>query len=155
MSEIAISAVPERAAVQLASGPSDYVSLLKPRVMSLVIFTALVGMTAAFAAAGDARTLDWRLAVVSLFAIALGAGASGALNMWWDSDIDAVMTRTAQRPIPLGRIDRASAGAFGLILSTFAVTLLWLASNVVAAALLAFTIFFYVVIYSMWLKRRT
>ncbi|MFC2951605.1 heme o synthase [Marinicaulis aureus] len=131
------------------AGPEDYFSLLKPRVMSLVIFTAFVGMAAAPGA------LNPVLAAVSLFAIAVGAGASGALNMWWDADIDAVMTRTAGRPIPMGRVPRAEAAAFGGFLSALSVALLALASNYLAAGLLAFTIFFYVVIYSMWLKRST
>jgi protoheme IX farnesyltransferase len=135
------------------AGPGDFAQLLKPRVMSLVVFTAFVGMAAAIATQDAA--VDLRLAAISLLAIALGAGASGALNMWWDADIDAVMARTMGRPIPRGAVERGGAAAFGLILSVFAVTLLWLASNVVAAGLLAFTIFFYVVIYSMWLKRRT
>ncbi len=117
--------------------------------MSLVIFTALVGMVAAPGA------MNIGLGFVSLVAIAVGAGASGALNMWWDADIDAVMSRTAGRPIPRGLIGRSSAGAFGVVLAAFSVLLLWLASNVLAASLLAFTIFFYVVVYSMWLKRAT
>ncbi|MBI1366274.1 MAG: protoheme IX farnesyltransferase [Alphaproteobacteria bacterium] len=132
-----------------AASPRDYFSLLKPRVMTLVIFTALVGLVAAPGAMHPA------LGAVSLLAIAIGAGASGALNMWWDADIDAVMARTACRPVPRGLIDRSSAGAFGVVLSASAIVLLWLASNVLAAALLAFTIFFYVVIYSMLLKRST
>ncbi len=131
------------------AGPGDYFDLLKPRVMSLVIFTAFVGMVAAPGAMHPA------LAAISLLAIALGAGASGALNMWWDADIDAVMTRTARRPVPAGRVPRAEAAAFGWFLSALAVALLALASNYVAAGLLAFTIFFYVVVYSMWLKRAT
>jgi len=131
------------------AGPRDYFSLLKPRVMSLVIFTALVGMVAA---PGSLHPL---LGMVSLLAIAVGAGASGALNMWWDADIDKVMTRTAERPIPRGAVPRSEAAGFGGFLSIFAVILLALASNYVAAGLLAFTIFFYVVIYSMWLKRST
>ncbi len=143
------------APIRVEAGPGDFAQLLKPRVMSLVIFTALVGMAAAIAALGPGASVDLRLAGISLFAIALGAGASGALNMWWDADIDAVMARTKGRPIPRGAVDRSGALAFGVILSVFAVTLLWLASNVFAAALLAFTIFFYVVVYSMWLKRRT
>ncbi len=131
------------------AGPGDYFALLKPRVMSLVIFTAFVGMVAA---PGELNPV---LAVISLFAIAVGAGASGALNMWWDADIDAVMARTAGRPIPAGRVPRAEAAAFGGFLSALSVALLALASNYLAAGLLAFTIFFYVVIYSMWLKRLT
>ncbi len=134
------------------AGPKDYFALLKPRVMSLVIFTALVGMVAAVA---DGATIHPGLAAASLLAIAVGAGASGALNMWWDADIDAIMSRTLARPIPLGLVPRSEAAGFGLLLSALSVALLALASNYVAAGLLAFTIFFYVVIYSMWLKRST
>ncbi len=129
--------------------PGDYFALLKPRVMSLVVFTALVGIIVAPHA--PHALLD----AIALLAIALGAGASGALNQWWDADIDAVMTRTRNRPIPAGRIAPGEALAFGLSLSVFAVTLLGLAANWFAAFLLAFTIAFYVVVYSMVLKRRT
>ncbi|MFQ5561952.1 MAG: heme o synthase [Parvularculaceae bacterium] len=132
-----------------AATTGDYFSLLKPRVMSLVIFTALVGLVVAPGAINPA------LGFVSLLAIAVGAGASGALNMWWDADIDAVMTRTKNRPVPAGRIPAAEAAAFGGFLAALSVALLALASNYLAAGLLAFTIFFYVVIYSMWLKRAT
>lgn len=131
------------------AGPRDYFDLLKPRVMSLVIFTAFVGMVAAPGA------LHPVLAAIALLSIAVGAGASGALNMWWDADIDAIMTRTAGRPIPSGRVPRSEAAAFGALLSVLSVALLFLASNYLAAGLLAFTIFFYAVIYSMWLKRAT
>lgn len=131
------------------AGPRDYFDLLKPRVMSLVIFTAFVGMIAA------PGGLHPALAAISLLSIAVGAGASGALNMWWDADIDAVMARTAGRPIPAGLVPRGEAAVFGGLLSALSVTLLFLASNLLAAGLLAFTIFFYVVIYSMWLKRAT
>ncbi|MHA7873710.1 MAG: heme o synthase, partial [Hyphococcus sp.] len=131
------------------AGPRDYFDLLKPRVMSLVIFTALVGMVTAPASIHPA------LAAISLLSIAVGAGASGALNMWWDADIDAVMSRTAKRPIPAGRVPAPEAAAFGGFLSALSVALLALASNYLAAGLLAFTIFFYVVIYSMWLKQLT
>src|ERR1044071_1452405 len=127
----------------------DFVTLLKPRVMSLVIFTALVGIVLA---PGD---LHPALAAISLLCIAIGAGASGALNMWWDADIDAVMTRTRTRPVPAGRMQPNEALSFGLVLSGFSVVTLYLAANWQAAALLAFTIFFYDVIYSMWLKRST
>lgn len=127
----------------------DFVALLKPRVMSLVIFTALVGLVRA----PDA--IHPILAVVSLLCIAIGAGASGALNMWWDADIDAVMTRTRGRPIPAGRIAPGEALAFGLVLSAGAVMVLGLTANLLAAGLLAFTIFFYAVVYTMWLKRWT
>jgi heme o synthase len=127
----------------------DYVELLKPRVMRLVVFTALVGMAAA------PVTIHPVLAFAGLVCIAVGAGASGALNMWWDSDIDAQMRRTASRPIPSGRVTRGEALAIGLTLAMFSVVMLGLFTNMVAAGLLAFTIFFYAVIYSMWLKRST
>jgi protoheme IX farnesyltransferase len=141
-----------RVGVSLAE-PGDYLALLKPRVMSLVVFTALVGMVAAVPAAGHG--LHPVAAAIALAAIAVGAGASGALNMWWDADIDAVMRRTASRPIPAGRVTAGEALAFGLTLSAFSVFVLGLAANWLAAGLLAFTIAFYVVIYTMWLKRRT
>ncbi|CAM2877666.1 Protoheme IX farnesyltransferase [Methylobacterium mesophilicum] len=127
----------------------DYFALLKPRVMALVIFTALVGMVVSQGHVPPA------IGVISLLAIAVGAGASGCLNMWWDADIDAVMTRTAQRPIPAGRISSEEALGFGLFLSVASVLVLGLAANWLAAGLLAFTIVFYAVIYSMWLKRAT
>jgi heme o synthase len=127
----------------------DYLALLKPRVMSLVVFTALVGMAAAPA------TLNPALAAIALIAIAAGAGASGALNMWYDADIDRLMRRTAARPVPAGRLSREEALGFGLVLAAFSVTILGLAANWLAAGLLAFTIFFYVVIYTIWLKRWT
>ena len=127
----------------------DYFALLKPRVMILVIFTALVGMVVAPGHVSPA------IGAISLFAIAVGAGASGCLNMWWDADIDAVMSRTAKRPIPAGRITGGEALGFGLFLSVASVLVLGLAANVLAAGLLAFTIVFYAVIYSMWLKRAT
>ena len=127
----------------------DYVALLKPRVMSLVVFTAFVGL---LLAPGGINPF---VGAVAILCIAVGAGASGALNMWYDSDIDAVMSRTANRPIPAGRIDREHALGLGLVLSTLSVGLLGLATNWLAAGLLAFTIFFYAVIYTMWLKRST
>ena len=130
-------------------GFSDFVQLLKPRVMSLVIFTALVGMVAA------PTHLPPVASFTAILFIALGAGASGALNMWWDADIDALMRRTMKRPVPSGRIQPGEALGLGMALSVASVIMLWLAANAVAAALLAFTIFFYVVVYSMWLKRLT
>ena len=132
-------------------GPSvaDFWQLLKPRVMSLVIFTGFVGM---FLAPGDMHSL---LFVISLFAIAAGAGASGAINQWYDRDIDAVMERTRSRPVPAGAVEPAEALSFGLVISTLSVLLLGLAANWLAAGLLAFTIFFYGVIYTIWLKRST
>ena len=128
---------------------SDFFALLKPRVMVLVIVTALVGMVVSNA------TVNPVIAAISLLMIAVGAGASGCLNMWWDADIDALMTRTAKRPIPDGRIRPDEALAFGIVLSVGSVLILGLASNWLAAGLLAFTIVFYAVIYSMWLKRAT
>jgi protoheme IX farnesyltransferase len=127
----------------------DYFALLKPRVMSLVIFTGLAGIVAA---PGEIHPM---LALTALLCIAVAAGASGALNMAYDSDIDAVMTRTATRPIPMGRIDRQEALAFGWTLSVAAVAMMGLFVNYLAAGLLAFTIFFYVGVYTLWLKRRT
>ena len=131
------------------AGMGDYFALLKPRVMSLVIFTALVGLLVA------PVPVHPYIAFVGILCIAVGAGASGALNMWWDADIDVKMKRTAKRPIPSGRVAPEEALAIGLTLSVFSVVLLGLATNFVAAGLLAFTIFFYAVVYSMWLKRST
>ncbi len=136
------------AEVSLAD-PGDYLALLKPRVMSLVVFTALAGMLL------TSGPLNPVIAFASLLAIAVGAGASGALNMWYDADIDAVMTRTSTRPVPSGKIAPNEALAFGLTLSVFSVFTLGVVANWLAAALLAFTIFFYAVIYTMWLKRST
>jgi protoheme IX farnesyltransferase len=129
--------------------PSDYVALLKPRVMSLVIFTALTGLLIAPAHVNPV------IAFASLLAIAVGAGASGALNMWYDADIDALMRRTRKRPIPAGRMIKGDALSFGLVLAVLSVMTLGIVANWLAAALLGFTIFFYVVIYTMWLKRST
>jgi heme o synthase len=130
-------------------GFGDYVQLLKPRVMSLVVFTALVGLLVAPVGLHPVEAFS------AILFIALGAGASGALNMWWDADIDAVMKRTAKRPVPAGKVQAGEALAVGLGLSGISIVMLWLATNWVAAALLAFTIFFYAVVYSMWLKRLT
>jgi heme o synthase len=127
----------------------DYFALLKPRVMSLVVFTAFIGMLLA------PGTLNPLIGAIAILCIAVGAGGSGALNMWYDADIDAVMSRTANRPIPAGRVTRGEALGLGLICSGFSVAVLGLATNWLAAALLAFTIFFYAVIYTMWLKRST
>ncbi len=127
----------------------DYVALLKPRVMSLVVFTALVGILVAPSGLHPVE------AFAAILFIALGAGASGALNMWYDADIDAVMRRTAKRPVPLGRVAPGEALAIGIALSGISVVMLGLATNLFAAGLLAFTIFFYAVIYTMWLKRWT
>jgi protoheme IX farnesyltransferase len=127
----------------------DFVALMKPRVMSLVVFTALVGL---LVAPGNLHPV---LGFCALLCIAVGAGAAGALNMWYDADIDAVMARTAQRPIPSGRVSAGEALGFGITLACGSVVVLGLAANWLAAALLAFTIFFYAVIYTIWLKRRT
>ncbi len=131
------------------AGVGDYLALLKPRVMSLVVFTALVGMVVA------PVHLHPVLAFFALLCIAVGAGAAGALNMWYEADIDAVMKRTQKRPIPAGRVTRGEALAFGMTLAVGSVTFLGLMVNWVAAGALAFTIFFYAVIYTMWLKPTT
>lgn len=130
-------------------GFADFVALLKPRVMSLVVFTAFVGL---IVAPGAVHPF---VGLVAILFIALGGGASGALNMWYDADIDRIMRRTQSRPIPAGRITEGEALAFGLALSGIACVMLGLAANWFAGAFLAFTIFFYVVIYTMWLKRST
>jgi heme o synthase len=127
----------------------DYFALLKPRVMSLVVFTALVGLLAA------PMPVHPVIGFASILFVAIGAGASGALNMWWDADIDTVMRRTSKRPIPSGRVEPGEALSLGVALSGLSVMMLALTANVLAAALLAFTIFFYAVVYSMWLKRST
>jgi len=127
----------------------DYVALMKPRVMSLVVFTALVGL---MVAPGHLHPV---LGFAALLCIAIGAGAAGALNMWFDADVDAVMSRTARRPIPAGRVMPQEALAFGMTLAFGSVAVLGLVANWLAAALLAFTIFFYVAIYTMRLKRAT
>jgi len=139
---------PRLAEPSLAS-VGDYLALMKPRVMSLVVFTALVGLAVA------PGSLHPMIGFTALLCIAVGAGAAGALNMWYDADIDAIMTRTARRPVPMGRVQPGEALAFGLTLAGFAIVVLGLLVNVLAAALLAFTIFFYVVIYTIWLKRST
>ena len=127
----------------------DYFALLKPRVMALVVFTAFVGLLAAPVGVHPF------VGLVSVLFIAIGGGASGALNMWWDADIDRVMKRTSKRPIPAGLVSPEDAKALGFALSGFSVVMLGLAANWFAAGFLAFTIFFYVVIYTIWLKRST
>jgi protoheme IX farnesyltransferase len=134
---------------RLATRVPDFIALMKPRVMLLAVFTALVGLMIA------PVHLDPLLGSIAILGIAAGAGAAGVLNMWYDADIDAVMTRTARRPIPRGRISRVEALVFGLILAGSAIAILAIALNVKAAALLAFAIFFYVVVYTVWLKRHT
>jgi protoheme IX farnesyltransferase len=141
----AIAATPRISEADVA----DYLALLKPRVMSLVIFTALIGL---LIAPGHFHPI---LGITSILCIAVGAGASGALNMALEADIDALMSRTANRPIPRGRVTASEAMAFGVTLAFFSVMTLGILVNWYAGALLAFTIFFYVVIYTMWLKRWT
>jgi|SRR5689334_22454666 len=131
------------------AGIGDYVELMKPRVMSLVVFTALVGLVVA------PVPMHPVMAFTALLCIAVGAGAAGALNMWYDADIDGRMGRTAGRPIPRGRVTPGEAAGFGFTLAAFSVVSLGLLVNALAAALLAFTIFFYLVIYTIWLKRVT
>jgi len=128
---------------------SDFFELTKPRVMLLAVFTAVVGLISAHG------QFDPLQALVAVLCIAAGAGAAGALNMWYDADIDAVMTRTAMRPIPRGRVSKVEALAFGTVLGAIAVVVLAFATNLTAAALLACTILFYVVVYTAWLKRAT
>lgn len=141
--------------LQLASQPGlvarlpDFVVLMKPRVMMLAVFTALVGLASA------PRELDPLHAFVAVLAITAGAGGAGVLNMWYDADIDAIMTRTAMRPIPRGKVSQVEALVLGLALATGAVLLLALATNLAAAALLGGTILFYTVVYTVWLKRST
>jgi len=147
-SAIAASA-PTHSTESVEAQASDYLALLKPRVMSLVVFTSFVGL---WLAPGQVHPL---IGFVALLCIAIGAGASGAINMWYDADIDTVMTRTRSRPIPQGRIRAEDALTMGVILATGSVMVMALAVNWTAAALLAGTICFYIFIYTMWLKRRT
>ena len=140
---------PTAAELAYLAGPREFFSLLKPRVMSLVVLTALAGILIA------PRGVHPVVGFAALMAIAIGAGASGALNMWWDADIDARMARTRLRAVPSGLIAPREALGFGLTLALLSVMALALIANLLAAALLAFTIFYYVVIYTMWLKRRT
>ncbi len=143
------SAAPATQPVALPADWRDFLALTKPRVMSLVVFTGLCGLIAAPVAINPV------LGFTAVLCIALGAGAAGALNQWYEADIDALMTRTADRPLPAGRMDRQSALHFGVGLSFFSVLLLYLATNWVAAAILAVSILFYVLVYTVWLKRRT
>jgi len=137
------------AALTSGSHVQDFFQLLKPRVMSLVVFTGIVGLLLA------PGTLHPVLAGVALLCIAVGAGAAGAINMWYDRDIDAKMQRTRARPLPMGRIEPDEALSFGVVLSMGAIAIMGLAVNWVAAGLLALTIAFYVFVYTIWLKRRT
>ncbi|GAN81217.1 heme o synthase [Acidocella aminolytica] len=133
----------------LGAEPGDWLALLKPRVVSLVVFTGAIGL---IIAPGHINPL---IGAIAIFCIALGAGAAGAINMWYDRDIDAIMRRTTSRPIPAGKIEAAGALGFGVVLSVISVLLLAMATNLCAAAVLAFSIFYYAVIYTIWLKRRT
>ncbi|MBL6857934.1 MAG: protoheme IX farnesyltransferase [Pelagibacteraceae bacterium] len=128
---------------------SSFFNLMKPRVMSLVLFTSMVGLLIA------PEKVSFTVSIISLFAVALGAGAAGALNMWYESDLDALMTRTCLRPIPTGRVQKNQALWFGIILSIISISLLYFTANLVSSILLAVTIGFYFFIYTIWLKRRT
>lgn len=152
VTQIAQSPMPN---AQCLSGSSvrDFITLLKPGVMSLVVFTGLAGMLLPQISGAGHINLFQQL--ITLLCIALGSGAGAAMNMWYDRDIDAVMNRTKNRPIPAGRVVPDDALAFGLFLSALSIMLMGLALNWVAAFILAFAIFFYVVVYTMWLKRRT
>ncbi|MFT9014926.1 MAG: heme o synthase [Acetobacter sp.] len=134
---------------KVGTTPRDWLALLKPRVISLVVFTGAAGMAMA------PGHINPFVAVVSIFCICLASGAAGAINMWYDRDIDAIMQRTITRPIPAGRIPPDEALAYGIGLSSLSVCLMWIATNALAAGILAFSIFFYSVIYTMWLKRST
>jgi len=149
MSDVTVQAIPGKRDVAPGGDVADYSALLKPRVMFLVVFTALVGLVAA---PGSMHPI---LAIAALACIAVGAGASGALNMWYDADIDARMARTASRPLPQGKVTPDEALAFGSVLAIGSVLCLGLMANWVAAALLAGTIAFYLLVYTMWLKRST
>jgi protoheme IX farnesyltransferase len=149
MADAAISVAAERIETGAGGDVADYIALMKPRVMFLVVFTALVGLVAAPVG------LHPVLALASLICIAAGAGASGALNMWFDADIDARMARTAARPVPRGHVTPEEARSFGAVLAVGSIVCLGVMANWLAAGLLAFTIFFYVFVYTMWLKRTT
>jgi protoheme IX farnesyltransferase len=144
-----ITAVNQKISSYYTATAGDYFSLLKPRVMSLVIFTALIGL---IVAPGEIHPV---IGFTAILCIAIAAGASGCLNMWYEADIDAKMERTAGRPIPSGRIDAQSALHFGVALAVSSVLVMGLTVNVVAALLLTVTILLYVVVYTIWLKRRT
>jgi protoheme IX farnesyltransferase len=149
MSDTSIEAQPRTGAVVIEPAPGDFVALMKPRVMSLVVFTAFSGMALA---PGGIHPI---LGAVAILCIAVGAGAAGAINMWYDRDIDAIMERTRGRPVPSGRMAPTTALEFGVMLAIGAVATMGLAVNWTAAALLAMTIAFYIFVYTVWLKRRT
>jgi protoheme IX farnesyltransferase len=149
MADAAISVAAAKIETGAGGDVADYVALMKPRVMFLVVFTALVGLVAA------PESMHPVLALASLICIAAGAGASGALNMWFDADIDARMARTAARPVPRGHVTPDEARSFGAVLAVGSIVCLGVMANWLAASLLAFTIGFYVFVYTMWLKRTT
>jgi protoheme IX farnesyltransferase len=149
LSDIAITVAAAADDAGAGARVGDFIELLKPRVMSLVVFSGFAGL---MVAPGDLHPV---LAAVAILCIAVGSGAAGAINMWYDRDIDAVMTRTRGRPIPTGRVDPNEAVSFGIVLAIGSVTLMGLAVNWLAAGLLAAAIAFYVFVYTMWLKRRT
>ena len=149
MTDAAAAPTPDQVQTAAPARASDYLMLLKPRVMSLVVFTALTGLVCA------GKPLNPILAAVAVLSVAVGAGASGALNMWYDADIDALMRRTHARPVPSGKVQAADALTLGVVLSILSVMLMGMALNWLAAGLLAFTILFYAVVYTMWLKRST
>jgi protoheme IX farnesyltransferase len=128
---------------------NSFFNLMKPRVMSLVLFTCMVGLLIA------PNNADLKTSIISLLAVAIGSGAAGALNMWYESDLDALMSRTCLRPIPTGKVERNQALYFGIILSTISITMLYYSANLISAVLLASTIGFYFFIYTIWLKRKT
>ncbi|MDC0447496.1 heme o synthase [Pelagibacteraceae bacterium] len=128
---------------------NSFFNLMKPRVMSLVLFTCMVGLLIA------PNNVDLKTSIISLLAVAIGSGAAGALNMWYESDLDALMSRTCLRPIPTGKVERNQALYFGIILSTISITMLYYSANLISAVLLASTIGFYFFIYTIWLKRKT
>jgi heme o synthase len=146
---LAGEAARDYAAAEAGSRVRDFVLLLKPRVMSLVVFSGFAGL---MVAPGNLHPV---LAAVAILCIAVGSGAAGAINMWYDRDIDAIMTRTRERPIPTGRVDPDEAVSFGIVLAIGSVTLMGLAVNWLAAGLLATAILYYVFVYTFWLKRRT
>ncbi len=134
---------------ELGATAADWLALLKPRVLSLVVFTGVIGLVIA------PTPMNPILALTAILCITVAAGAAGAINMWYDRDIDALMRRTAGRPIPAGRIEPGAALAFGMVLAVGSVLLMAVAANLVAAGVLAFSIGFYVFVYTMWLKRLT
>ena len=149
LAEAGGTATPLASSIVMPGDVRDWLTLLKPRVITLVVFTGLVGL---LVAPGHLHPV---LALTAVLCIAVGAGASSAINMWFDRDIDAVMRRTVSRPIPAGRISAGGALGFGIVLAVASVLVLYLATNTAAAAVLALSIMFYVFIYTMWLKRRT